>query len=81
MAKLPSDSISAFRSAADIGSSDRALQTIADLENKIQNLTNLLLERDRQIAELQHPTQSSFQDLPPVHHPPPLKAASTVGGR
>ena len=66
MAELPSDSISAFRSAADIESSDRALQTIADLENKIQNLTNLLLERDRQIAELQHPPQPSFQDLPPA---------------
>ena len=66
MAKLPSDGISVFRSAADIESSEQALQTIADLENKIQNLTNLLLERDRQIAELQHPTQSSFQDLPPA---------------
>jgi len=71
MAKLPSDGISVFRSAADIESSDQALQTIADLENKIQNLTNLLLERDRQIAELQHPTQSSFQDLPPAPPSPP----------
>ena len=65
MAKVPSDSISAFRSAADIESSNQALQIIAELENKIQNLTNLLLERDRQIAELQQ-LPPSFQDLPPA---------------
>jgi len=68
MAKVPSDSISAFRSAADIESSNQALQTIAELEDKIQNLTNLLLERDKLIAELQQ-VPPSFQDLPPA--PPP----------
>jgi hypothetical protein len=69
MPKVPLDSISAFLSATDIESSNQALQTIAELENKVQNLSNLLLERDRQIAELQHPP--SFQDLPPA--PPSLE--------
>ncbi|MDM7913263.1 MAG: hypothetical protein QUS09_09215, partial [Methanotrichaceae archaeon] len=65
MAKVPSDSISAFRSAADIESSNPALQTIADLEARVQELTGLLLERDQQIAKLQK-GPPSFQDLPPA---------------
>lgn len=73
MGELAPNTIRTFRSAADVESSDTALQTIADLEAKVQELTGILLERDQQIAGLQQ-GPPSFQDLPSATpHSSPLE--------